>query len=165
MTRPHTAIALENSELLKIKFDKIPRNQITPNIDQFLKIKNADDLLMSLSKSGAGKNLFGVQEIKGAKVVSFYGKYGSLNNAVQFRNYLFKYIDEGNKDLIINLLACKNIDSTFLGSLVATLKKVASVGGSLKLVCDENICSWLFVVTKMDKIFEIYGTLEDALKD
>ena len=42
MTRPHTATALENSELLKIKFDKIPRNQITPNIDQFLKIKNVN---------------------------------------------------------------------------------------------------------------------------
>ena len=162
--RRQTAVALEKSDLLKIKFNNIPKNANTSNYDQFLKVKSADDLLMSMSKTSTEKNLFSIQEVNGQKVVSFYGRHGNLNNAVLFRNFLFKLIDEGNKDLIINLLACKTIDSTFLGSLVAALKKVSSLGGSLKLVSNENINSWLFVVTKMDNVFEIYGTLDDAVK-
>jgi len=76
---------------------------------------------------------------------------------------LFDLIYRGNTNLIINLSSCKTIDSTFLGALVASLKKISAVNGSMTLVCKEEICSWLFVMTKMEKVFEIFESLEDAL--
>lgn len=157
--RPHTAIALESSELLRIKLMNISNNQISLLFNDPSKIKT------SLTKTNAGINLFGTQEVMGKKIVSFYGQHGNLTNAVLFRDFLFKYIDDGNKDLIINILVCKTIDSTFLGTLVASLKKTYSCGGSMKLVCNEDISSWLFVVTKMNKVFNMYRTLEEAVNN
>ncbi|GEM_PF-887464 len=161
--RPNTAIALESSELLRIKLTDIPNKQINSLFNNLSKISNTNELLSSLTKTNAGKNLFGIQEVRGKKVISFYGQHGNLTYAVSFRDYLFKYIEDGNKDLIVNILSCKTIDSTFLGALVASLKKISSCGGGMKLVCSEDINSWLFVVTKMNKVFNMYGTLEEAV--
>ena len=161
--RPQTATALEISEVLKIKLTNISKNQTASLFNDLPKTRVTDDLLLSLTKTSAGKKLFDVQDITDKKVVSFFGPRGDLTNAVLFRDFLFRYIDDGNTDLIINLLALKTIDSTFLGTLVACLKKTSSSGGGMKLVCDQNILSWLFVVTKMDKVFKIYDTLEEAI--
>jgi anti-sigma B factor antagonist len=163
--RPHTAIALERSELLKIELMNISKQQINLLFNDLTKTRKTNNLLSSLTKTKDSNNLFGIQEVRGKKVVFFYGQHCNLTNAVLFKDYLFKYIDDGNKDLIINLLACKTIDSTFLGSLVASLKKTTSCGGDMKLVCNSDINSWLFVVTKMNKVFNIYGTLEEAVNN
>jgi len=163
--RSDTAVALEDSELLKIKLIDYYKEQPVTIQKELLKSNITNNISMSFSNSSAVKNLYGIYEVKGKKVISFFGHRGNISNAIVFKNALFAFIDEGNINLIIDLLACKTIDSTFLGGLIASLKKATSRNGNLKLVCDKNICSWLFVMTKMDKVFKIYDTVEEAIAD
>jgi anti-anti-sigma factor len=58
----------------------------------------------------------------------------TLKEAEQFKLILVKDIEEGNKNIIVDLNNCEFIDSTFLGALVVSLKKTTALGGDLKLV-------------------------------
>jgi anti-sigma B factor antagonist len=163
--RSDNAIVMEDSEILKIVLTDYDKKQTATNQKKIVKLASSNNASMSLSKSGALKNLFGIYVFRDKKVISFYGQRGNLSNAIVFKNALFSFIDEGNKNIIVDLLSCKTIDSTFLGGLIAALKKITAIGGNLKLVCDENLCSWLFVMTKMDRVFKIYNTVEEAISD
>jgi hypothetical protein len=89
--RPHTAIALERSELLKIELMNISKQQINLLFNDLTKTRKTNNLLSSLTKTKDSNNLFGIQEVRGKKVVFFYGQHCNLTNAVLFKDYLFKY--------------------------------------------------------------------------
>ena len=73
-------------------------------------------------------------------------------------------IGNGNKKIVVNLSRCEFIDSTFLGSLVVTLKKVTSIGGDLRLVGFQPAVSSMFELTRMYRVFESFKTPEEAVK-
>ncbi|MNO06359.1 Anti-sigma-B factor antagonist [compost metagenome] len=55
------------------------------------------------------------------------------------------------------------MDSTGLGVLVGTLKKLRTAGGRLDLVIDGDRLLRLFQLTSLDQVFAIHPTLDDAL--
>ena len=73
-------------------------------------------------------------------------------------------IAEGYKKIIIDLTDCEFIDSTFLGVIVNTLKKVARVNGDLKLVGFKPAVRAMFELTRMFRVFESFTDVEDAVK-
>ena len=161
--RLSNATALEDCQILKIE---MPQNSVRPYSSS---IKNEAYTQFAGNLSKIGRSTFSVKDCIreidefGTKIINFSYPRGSLNNALLFKNYLFDLIDRGNTNLIINLSMCKTIDSTFLGTLIASLKKISALNGKMSLVCKEEICSWLFVMTKMEKVFEIFESLEEAL--
>jgi anti-anti-sigma factor len=88
----------------------------------------------------------------------------TLKEAEKFKLVLNKDIDEGTRHLIADLSQCEFIDSTFLGTLVLSLKKITSVGGDLKLVGFQPPVRATFELTRMFRVFETYPTKEDAVK-
>ena len=58
----------------------------------------------------------------------------TLKEAEQFKKVLIEDIQDGYKNLVVDLNSCEFIDSTFLGALVVSLKKATSLGGDLRLV-------------------------------
>jgi anti-anti-sigma factor len=88
----------------------------------------------------------------------------TLKEADLFKKLLIKDIDEGSRQLIVELSQCEFIDSTFLGSLVVALKKVTSLGGDLKLVGLQPAVHAMFELTRMFRVFETYPTKEEAIK-
>jgi len=163
INRPETAAALDHAEVLKIKLLDIDNNQTAALYNELLKTKPVKDQSTSITDSALGNNLYSIRNVNGNNIISFLGLHGNLSNAVYFKNVLFTQLNDGNKHLIVDLLACKTIDSAFIGTLIAALKKVSELEGSLKLICGANLCSWLFLITKMDKVFEIYSTVEEAI--
>jgi anti-anti-sigma factor len=161
--RSETAVTLDNSELLKIKLLDIDKNQTAAYYNELLKTKTVNDRSTLNTDSAPSNNLYSIRKVNDKNIISFLGLHGNLSNAVFFKDVLFTQINDGNKNLIIDLLACKTIDSTFIGTLIAALKKVSELEGSLKLVCGANLCSWLFIITKMDRVFNIYGSVEEAV--
>jgi anti-sigma B factor antagonist len=87
----------------------------------------------------------------------------TLNEADEFRQRLNENIENGNKKIIVDLAGCEFIDSTFLGALVISLKKIASVGGDLRLVGFQPAVDSMFKLTKMYRVFETFKTKEDAI--
>lgn len=106
---------------------------------------------------------FKSEKYKDVAVVHVYLTRATLTKAVKFKEFVTEIINEGTNKIIIDLTLCEYIDSTFLGALISLLKKVNSINGDLRLVYNKDIPSLVFVVTRMDKVFKVFPTLEDAL--
>lgn len=88
----------------------------------------------------------------------------TLKEAEEFKSILSRDVDEGSRHLIADLSQSEFIDSTFLGALVITLKKVTALGGDLKLVGFQPAVRSMFELTRMFRVFETYPTKEEAIK-
>ena len=154
-----TAIAEEDAILFRFSANLSQKNETESSAYIPVSLSKAD---LSSSKLPI-QDLVRVEELNSAKIVHFCGSRGNLSNALKFKNYLFDLIEQKTNTLVIDLVACRLIDSTFLGTLIAALKNISSRNGRLILVCNSDVCSWLFYMTKMDKVFEVYTTLDDAI--
>jgi anti-sigma B factor antagonist len=81
-----------------------------------------------------------------------------------FRVYLFDQIDNGNSKMVIDLSLVRFMDSSGLGALVATLKKMGGEG-TLKLAAAQPAVLDLFNLTSMDKLFTILPTVTEAIEE
>jgi anti-anti-sigma factor len=107
-----------------------------------------------------------VQEKQGAIVIEIVNiTRATLKEAEEFKKILSRDIELGWKKIIVDLKDCEFIDSTFLGALVITLKKITGLGGNLKLVGFQPAVSEMFKLTRMNRIFESYNTRDDAIKE
>lgn len=96
-------------------------------------------------------------------VVHVYITRATLTKAVSFKEFLHVLIEEGARKFIIDLGACEYLDSTFLGAIVSVLKKLTAMNGDLRLVYNKDVPSLIFMLTRMDKVFKIYDSLETAM--
>ena len=87
----------------------------------------------------------------------------TLNEVDEFKKRLVENIDNGYKKIVVDLAGCAFIDSTFLGALVISLKKITSLGGDLRLVGFQPTVHSMFELTRMYRVFETFKTKEDAI--
>ena len=88
----------------------------------------------------------------------------TLKDAEEFKKLLTAEIESGTKKLIVDLSDCEFIDSTFLGALVVSLKKITALGGDLKLIGFQPAVHSMFELTRMYRVFEAHPDKEAALK-
>lgn len=88
----------------------------------------------------------------------------TLKEAEEFKSRLTQDIELGARKLVVDLSKCEFIDSTFLGALVVSLKKVTGLGGDLRLVGFQPAVHSMFELTRMYRVFESYKTREEAIK-
>lgn len=88
----------------------------------------------------------------------------TLAEAGRFRIFITDIIDRGASKIIVDLRKCSIIDSTFLGALVSSLKKMTASNGNLRLVFNNNSQNNIFMLTGINKVFKIYPDLETALQ-
>jgi anti-sigma B factor antagonist len=106
---------------------------------------------------------FKADKISDLSVIHVYLIRATLAKAVSFKEFVGEIIQSGGVKLIIDLSGCEYIDSTFLGALVALLKKVNALNGDLRLVYNKEMPSLMFVLTRMDKVFKIFPNLQEAI--
>lgn len=87
----------------------------------------------------------------------------TLKEANDFKYRLSKNIEDGYRKIVVDLSGCEFIDSTFLGALVVSLKKVTAAGGDLKLVGFQPAVHSMIQQTKMYRVFETFSTKEAAI--
>ncbi|NUN08202.1 MAG: STAS domain-containing protein [Ignavibacteriaceae bacterium] len=88
----------------------------------------------------------------------------TLKEAEEFKKILTADIDSGTRKLVVDLSECEFIDSTFLGALVVSLKKITSMGGDLRLVGFQPAVHSMFELTRMYRVFEAYPTKLEAVE-
>ncbi|MEA2274520.1 MAG: anti-sigma factor antagonist [Solirubrobacteraceae bacterium] len=86
-----------------------------------------------------------------------------LYTAPEFKERLVQVIEDGKKNLVVDLSKATFIDSTTLGVLVGGVKRLRPSGGSLALVCTDQNISKIFEITGLDRVFPIHGSREEAL--
>lgn len=87
----------------------------------------------------------------------------TLKEAEEFKSMLNKDIDFGKNKLVIDLSFCEFIDSTFLGTIVISLKKVTAIGGDIKLIGFQPAVRSMLELTRISKVFETFESTDEAL--
>jgi anti-anti-sigma factor len=87
----------------------------------------------------------------------------TIKEAEVFKNMLMKDIESGNNKLVIDLSFCEFIDSTFLGTIVISLKKVTAFGGDIKLVGFQPAVRSMLELTRISKVFKTFESTDEAL--
>ena len=88
----------------------------------------------------------------------------TLREAEELKFKVNDKIANGYKKIIIDLATVEFIDSTFLGVIVNTLKKVTKLGGDLKLVGFQPTVRSMFELTRLFRVFESFSELQSAVK-
>ncbi len=74
-----------------------------------------------------------------------------------------KFENQFSKKVVVDLLKVAYIDSSGLATLVEVLKKTKTQGGSLGLSGLSDKVKSLFEITKLDKLFQVSGTQDEAV--
>ncbi len=82
--------------------------------------------------------------------------------APQLREALVGAIEEGSRNVVVDLQGVDFLDSTGLGVLVAGLKRVRQYGGDLSLVCTREHILKILDITGLVKVLKVYDSVEAA---
>ena len=85
----------------------------------------------------------------------------NFNSSPDFRKAFLKVLDSKAQKVIVNLA---NVASSGLATLVEAHQKIKNSGGRFKLTDLTGKVKSLFEITKLEKLFEIFPTEEEALK-
>jgi anti-sigma B factor antagonist len=88
-----------------------------------------------------------------------------LGSAPALRQRLSELTEEAPSFLVIDLAGLDFIDSTGLGVLVGTLRRVRAAGGDVRLAAPRSGIARVFSVTGLDRVFSLYPTVDDAKAD
>lgn len=83
--------------------------------------------------------------------------------APKLRETIVAAVDAGNQRLIIDVEKVDFLDSTGLGVLVGSLKRVRAEGGSLDIVCTHERILKIFDITGLDKVFGLHTSVAAAV--
>ena len=95
-------------------------------------------------------------------VVSLGGEI-DLATQGELRAMLNDQIVSGNVNLVLDLTDVSFLDSTGIGALIGTRRRVHAFQGSLVIVCPDETLLKIFTITGLEKVFDIRPTLDSAL--
>jgi anti-sigma B factor antagonist len=83
--------------------------------------------------------------------------------ASEFKETLGRMIEQGHRRIVLNLATVDFVDSSGLGAIVSSLKKLGP-GGDL-VICEvaENVGE-MFKLTRMDRVFRIFSTEAEGVR-
>jgi anti-sigma B factor antagonist len=100
----------------------------------------------------------------GAVVVELKGNVMGGPEAQEFSDLLHKLLDEGKKNVIIDLSETKFMNSSGLGMLISGYTTVKNGGGVMKLANATEKIESLLVITKLITIFEHFTSVDSAVE-
>lgn len=86
-----------------------------------------------------------------------------INSSPDIKKAFDKLISKKEPKIIINFSKVTYVDSSGLATLVEVLKNMRTYGGRLKLTNLSPKIKGLFEITKLEKLFEILGDVEEAI--
>lgn len=87
------------------------------------------------------------------------------NNAEELKKAMNTLFDDGSNHLIIDLNDVHFIDSSGLGALVSGFKNASTRQGSIRLSALQSQVKSMFELTRLQRVFDIYQTVDEALAD
>lgn len=107
----------------------------------------------------------GLSDSKGANGITLVKVEGQLvvGNRGELKEYVQGLLERGDRRFVLDFSGTGYIDSSGLGALVSLARKVREEGGDLRLSgLNEDLRS-LFELTKLDTLFAISETPDQAL--
>jgi len=87
-----------------------------------------------------------------------------MNSSAELREQFLQILKEKPKRLIINLSAVEFMDSSGLAILIEAMQITNRQGSQLKLAAVNERIRSIFEISRLDSIFSIYATEEEAVQ-
>ncbi len=104
-----------------------------------------------------------IRDNEGAKIIVLSGDI-DMDTSPELRKQLLLLINQRTPVIMVDLENVTYIDSSGIATFVEGLKDMMSYSGRLKLFGIPMSVREIFNFSKLDKVFEMYGSMEDALK-
>lgn len=85
------------------------------------------------------------------------------SNAAEFKCEVAPLLEATTTKLVFDLGRLRFVDSSGLGAFISCLRRLNAKGGDLKLCGMSKQVRAVFELVRMHRIFDIYGTKEDAV--
>lgn len=102
-----------------------------------------------------------ITDNKGIRVLALTGDI-DMHTSPELRKELMVLVQKKETPLFIDFSGVSYIDSSGIATFVEGLKGMMAYGGKLKFVAIPERIMEIFSFAKLDKVFEIYGTMHDA---
>jgi anti-sigma B factor antagonist len=96
-------------------------------------------------------------------VLDMDGRITIGEGSVALRSAVRRLLEEGKKNILLNLAGVGYIDSSGIGELIANYTTVGRGGGQLKLLNLTDKVQDLLVITKLLTVFDVYESESEAL--
>lgn len=91
---------------------------------------------------------------------------GTLTSGVGERNLrdaIRAAIDAGSRTVVVNLCEAAAIDSSGVSDLASGHMMLSNTGGSLKICCLSKKLKDVFVITRLNTVFQVFDTEAEAI--
>ncbi|HYM00378.1 MAG TPA: STAS domain-containing protein [Blastocatellia bacterium] len=104
-----------------------------------------------------------VETVGNIAVLLVEGESLDASNSREFKRSAMAAL-QGHSRLVFDLSGLEFVDSSGLGAILSCLRQLNASGGDLKLCGMTKPVRALFELVRMHRIFDIFGTREDAIK-
>jgi len=106
---------------------------------------------------------FRTETTDGVLIVEIPGENLDADNSRELKQGLSGLID-ANPRIVFDMGQLRFVDSSGCGAILSCFKRIKGRGGDLKLIRLQDRVLGLFKLMRLDRIFEILQTKEEALK-
>ena len=86
-----------------------------------------------------------------------------MATAPRLRQHVVTVTSQKPAGLVLDLDRVDFIDSTGLGVMVGAAKRMRMIDGGFRIACAQPHIIQLFKLTRLNEVFDLYDSLEDAL--
>ncbi len=104
-----------------------------------------------------------VREVRGVSILDLKGKITIGSGDVQLRETINKLVEDGKRNILINMQDVTTIDSSGIGELVGCYSSVTKKGGKLKLLHLPPKISDVLTVTQLITVFDVFEAEPEAI--
>ena len=105
-----------------------------------------------------------VNETGGVVVIKLTGQLMGGTDALKINDELFDLLEKGKNKIIVDLEEVSWINSSGLGILIGMITRVRKEKGEMVLINIAEKIKEILRVTKLESIFKVYDSLEDAME-
>lgn len=107
---------------------------------------------------------YSVSERYNCVIITLKGNVMGGPDAEEFRDQLHEFIDEGKKEVIVDLGKVKFMNSSGLGILIGGMTTMKNAGGEMVICQADKKIESLLMVTQLIKVFNHFRTLDEAVE-
>jgi anti-sigma B factor antagonist len=99
----------------------------------------------------------------GAVVITLSGDLKIGSDCDRVPRLVDELLRAGKRVIIFDIAGVNRLDSTGIGCFIASYNKTMTAKGEMRLAGTRTYLFRVFQVSSLDKVFQFYPTLEDAL--
>lgn len=103
-----------------------------------------------------------ISAINGLRLISLMGRFKEKEQSEELIVAFEEMLSKGKNSILLELSSLEYVNSSGLNLLIGMLTRAINAGGELAICGVSDKVRQLLVMTRLDLIFKIYGSVENA---